>query len=549
MSERIGRFVFAGIALALATVFAADAPANGGVNETDLSTLGPLTVAEASDYEATASHDEVLTFLDQLLATGAPVQIESLGKSTEGRDLAVAILADPPVQSPPSPADRDRLVIFVQANIHAGEVEGKEAVLMLLRDIGLRKQFPEILENCILLVIPNYNPDGNDKFDDTKRNRPSQTSPKLVGKRRNAQNLDLNRDYMKARSTEFPHVARNIFNTWDPDLFMDLHTTNGSYHGYTLTYAPPLHPGGAREPLELTRDRLLPDVRKAMRDEHGYETFDYGNFNSQKKPTRWATYDYRARMGWLYAGVRGRIGILSEAYAYAAYQNRVDATYCFVQEICSWAANHKDEILAMHRKVDSDTMAWGRNPETAPEIAIRAKLVQRAEDEYMLIEESGDPAEGARRGKRTGLIYSKKLEVFDRFEPTETVKYPAGYVIPPAMTEALEMLELHGVRADKIEAAMSVDAEHFVPTSVKTANLRFSGGLQTRVTVERKPAKVEIPAGHYYVPTAQRQGRLAVHLLEPDAADSLVTWDRTGFTATEGTPLPYLRVMSPPKRP
>lgn len=511
--------------------------------EAELATLGPLTVAERSNYTETASHEAVLGFLDELRAAGAPVQIESIGKTTEGRDLVVAVLADPPVASPPSPQQRDRLVVCVQGNIHAGEVEGKEAALMLLRDIGLRRQFPEILENCILVVIPNYNPDGNDKFDHTSKNRPSQKTPHRVGKRHNAQGLDLNRDYMKARSTEFPHVARRVFNTWDPDIFMDLHTTNGSYHGYTLTFGPPLHPGGARGPLELTRDRLLPDVKRAMRTEHGYEIFDYGNFDSQSNPTRWATYDYRGRMGWLYAGLRGRIGILSEAYAYAPFQNRVDVTYWFVQEILEWASARKDEILAMHRQVDADTLAWGTNPATAPEIALRARLVRRATDEDMLIEQTEPPAEGTRRRKRSGLLYSKRLAIYDRFEPTDTVRFPAGYLLPPNMTEALEMLDLHGIRATRLNAPWSGAAEAFVPTEIKTVNQRFSGGKQTTLTVERKSTQTEAPAGWYWVPTAQRQGRLAVHLLEPDAADSFFTWQRAGIEATVGTALPYVRVF------
>ncbi len=508
--------------------------------------LAPLTVAESSDYTATSSHEQVLGFLDELVALGAPIRIETLGESTDGKPLVAAILADPPVDSPPDPDERDRLVVCIQGNIHAGEVEGKEAALMLLRDIGIGGKYPAILESCILVVIPNYNPDGNDAFDETAKNRPSQSTPHRVGRRHNSQGLDLNRDYMKARSTEFPLVARHVFNTWDPDIFMDLHTTNGSYHGYTLTYGPPLHPGGAKGPLVLTRDHLLPAVKKAMSDEHGYAIFDYGNFDDQSNPTKWATYDYRGRMGWLYAGLRGRIGILSEAYAYAHFRNRVDVTYWFVQEILEWAAAHRDEILTIHRAEDAAVMAWGKDPSKAPEIAIRAELVRRPTDEMMIVEETEPPAEGQRwPRKRTGLVYGKEVEVWDRFEPTLTVRFPAGYYLPPTMTEAREMLALHGIRTVKLTQPWKGEVETFTPTRVETANRRFSGGLQTSLDVTRETATVEVPAGWYWVPTAQRQGRLAVHLLEPDAADSFFVWHRAGVTPEVGKALPYYRSFTP----
>lgn len=534
-------FVVMGLALTATDVRCENVRGETGAD----AVVAPLTVAESSDYTATSSHEQVLGFLDELLALGAPMRVETLGETTDGKPLVAAILADPPVEAPPAPETRDRLVVCIQGNIHAGEVEGKEAALMLLRDIGVRGQSPEILENCILVVIPNYNPDGNDAFDETAKNRPSQSTPHRVGKRHNAQGLDLNRDYMKARSTEFPLVARHVFNTWDPDIFIDLHTTNGSYHGYTLTYGPPLHPGGGKGPLVLTRDHLLPAVKKAMQDEHGYAIFDYGNFDNQSNPTQWRTYDYRGRMGWLYAGLRGRIGILSEAYAYAHFRNRVDVTYWFVQEILEWAAARRSEILAIHRAEDAAVLAWGKDPSKAPEIAIRAELVQRATDEMVIVEETEPPAEGEWRRKRTGLVYGKQVEVWDRFEPTLTVRFPAGYYLPPTMTEALEMLALHGIRTEQIKRAWKGEVETFTPTRVETANRRFSGGLQTSLDVTRDTATVEVPAGWYWVPTAQRQGRLAVHLLEPDAADSFFVWHRAGMTPEVGKALPYYRTFQP----
>jgi len=174
---------------------------------------------------------------------------------------------------------------------------------------------------------------------------------------------------MKARSPEFRAVLTRILRPWDPEVFLDLHTTNGSYHAYPLLYAPHLHPGGPPGPLVFARETFLPSVRRAMRTRHGLEVFDYGNFDSQANPTRWATYDYKARMCWNYIGLRGRIGILSEAFAYAPFRNRVEATYHFVEEVLRFTSEHARVIREIRSATDRQIVEWGRT--VKPEIPYR----------------------------------------------------------------------------------------------------------------------------------------------------------------------------------
>ena len=264
-----------------------------------------------------------------------------------------------------------------------------------------------------------------------------------------------------------------------------------------------------------------------------------------RSPTRWSTYDYRARLGWIYAGVRGRIGILSEAYSYAPYQTRVDATYWFMHEILRYAAANAEAILAMHREHDRTVLDWARNPDRAPEVAIRASLAKRETPERMLIETSSPPPKGKRRRVREGLIYAKELDVWDRFEPEVTVKFPAGYLLPASMTEAIEMLELHGISVRPVTRPFEARGERFTVTKADTVNRRFSGGLQTDIEVTRRADRVRGTTDHVFVPTAQRQGLLAFHLLEPDAGDSLIVWQRAGIEVKAGEELPWVRVLDP----
>ena len=232
----------------------------------------------------------------------------------------------------------------VQANIHAGEVEGKEAAQMLLRDLTLGALRP-LLDSVVLIVVPIYNSDGNDHWAAGEVNRPGQNGPATVGMRANGQGLDLNRDYVKSEAPE-TRGTEALLAAWDPDVFIDLHTTNGSYHGYLLTWSPGLNPNSPAA-NDWVRDRILPEVRARMRVRHHQETFPYGNFRDQTPDSLklgWETYDPRPRFGTNWNGLRGRVSILSEAYSNADLHTRIDVTCNFVREILSLVVERRAEL-------------------------------------------------------------------------------------------------------------------------------------------------------------------------------------------------------------
>jgi hypothetical protein len=238
----------------------------------------------------------------------------------------------------------------VQANIHAGEVEGKEALQALLRDWSFCKR-PNVLDSLVVIVVPIYNTVGNDKLAPQARNRGAQLGPEMIGERPNGAGLDLNRDYIKAEAPE-TQGSLAAFNAWSPDLFMDLHTTNGSYHGYALTYSPSLHPAAPLAPY--TADTLLVEITKRMKARHAFEIFPYGNFGTgggresitASDKSGWWTYEHTPRYGSNYYGTRGGISILSEAYSHDPLSRRVASTRAFVQEILSYVAENRAGIRA-----------------------------------------------------------------------------------------------------------------------------------------------------------------------------------------------------------
>ncbi|MDQ3011373.1 MAG: hypothetical protein M3X11_11800, partial [Acidobacteriota bacterium] len=243
----------------------------------------PKSRAELTNYEETSRYEDVMQFIAALQKQTDKLRVESFGKSGEGRDLPLMIFADPPISQPRQARDSGKPIVFIQANIHAGEVEGKEAMLHLSRRIA-NGDLRMLLSKLIILVAPIYNADGNENF--SLANRTAQNGPiGGVGTRENGKGMDLNRDYMKLETPE-ANALINLFNRWDPHLTVDLHTTNGSYHGYHLTYAPTLNPNADARLIAFERGKMLPAITRTLLKTHKFRTYHYGNFATKERMNR-----------------------------------------------------------------------------------------------------------------------------------------------------------------------------------------------------------------------------------------------------------------------
>ncbi|MEO8576032.1 MAG: M14 family metallopeptidase, partial [Gemmatimonadales bacterium] len=316
-------------ALAASIVGSVACATGSGVTTNSAASTGPRTRAERTGYLETSRYSDVIAFLDSL--KGRPeLSFGVIGKTNEGRDIPYVVASRPRVSTPDEARRLGRPIIYIQGNIHAGEVEGKEALQAVLRDLTSSTR-PNALDSVVLIAVPIYNADGNERFASQEVNRGSQNGPEMVGVRANAQNLDLNRDYVKVEAPE-TRASLDMFNKWNPDVFVDLHTTDGSYHGYALTYAPSLNPAA---PLAVyARDSIITELRKRMQSRRGFATFDYGDFISDDTLSQgWVTFDSRPRFGTNYYGLRGKISILSEAFSHDSFERRVKSTEAFVHEI------------------------------------------------------------------------------------------------------------------------------------------------------------------------------------------------------------------------
>lgn len=501
---------------------------------------GPLaaqtTRAERSGFRETSTYSDVMAFLDSLSRSTGDIRLATLATSPEGRPVPYVIAGRPLPASPGQAHRGGKPIVWLQANIHAGEVEGKEAAQMLLRDMT-RGALRPLLDSIVLLVVPIYNTDGNEALAPGEQNRPGQNGPAVVGRNTNGQGLNLNRDYVKLEAPE-TRGALLLLNAWDPDLFMDLHTTNGSYHGYVLTYARGLNPNSSPAG-DLLRDRLLPAVRERMRKRHRQETFSYGNFRNQDPDSLtlgWETFDARPRFGTNWMGLRGRLSVLGEGYSNADFSTRVKATYNFVREVLSAVAEQgaaiKSSIVASdQRRLDS--------------IAVRSVLAPPTQQDVIaeITQPAGEGAGGFARRTRTGVYRSIRMPVFDRFAPARKEAVPFAYLIPPRWHEVGDLLRRQGVPVDRLTRSARVSAESFTVDTIVVGPL-FEGHrtVQAEGSWSSRPADTTVTGGWLVVRTGQPLGPLGAYLLEPASEDGVVTWNLLDRELQSGVAYPILRV-------
>lgn len=501
------------------------------------------TVPERTAFARTSTHAEVLAFLDSLATRGAGVTVGQLGTSTQGRRIPYVIAARPMVATPAEARRSGKPVLYIQANIHAGEVEGKEAVQALLRELTLGSLRP-LLDSVIVLAVPIYNTDGNEALGPTDRNRPGQNGPGVVGLRPNGQGYDLNRDYVKQEAPE-TRASLAFITEWDPDLFMDLHTTNGSYHGYALTWSPGLN-ANVTTANTWVQDRALSEIRQRTRARHALETFAYGNFRNQDPDSLllgWVTYESGPRFGTNLMGM-SRLSILSEAYSNDTFERRIAATFAFVVETIRYMAARWDDA----RRVLATTIS--SRPDS---VVIRSTFALPRSDTVVaeITRAAGEGAGPFARRVRTGEMRRIVMPVVDRFMATRREAIPVAYALDPQWTDVVERLRRQGIVVEQLQQPWSGRSERFTVDSTVSSPRAFEGHRMMRVEgAWAAGSRDSLPIGTFLVPTGQRLGMVAAFLLEPASEDGYTTWnffDRA-LRARAAHPVRRLAVIPPVPR-
>ncbi|MFA6046356.1 MAG: M14 family metallopeptidase [Phycisphaerales bacterium] len=523
------------------------APAQPRDTASDAAAPGLRTVAEKTDYHATAKHADVVALLDAI-AKQYPDKTRraTMGQTEEGRDIPMLIVADPPVASAAeagaAKAKDHRIVVLAIADIHAGEVCGKEALPMLARDMlaePAKLGTPELLKNLIFVIVPIYNADGNERF--SKDNRPGQVGPDEMGIRENSKGLDLNRDFIKVESKEAKALV-GTFVEWDPEVFIDCHTTDGSYHRFLITYAGPKNPAGDAKLIDWTRDEFFPHVNKALKAKHGVDSFWYGSFeggfaDAPRGHTRWETFPAEGRYGTTYFGMRNRVSALSEAYAYAPFKDRVLGTYDFVLELLRESAADSKLIWTMCRQADVRAAASGM--QGTDDLVIRSEAKPWPDDVTILGYTEPMVDGHVQRGEPTEY----RVKLWDKFEPTLSVKRAFAYAMPPECEKIAAKLREHGIKVLRATSPVEAKTETYTIDKAQPASREYQGHVLVHVDATATPGTSTIEKGWYIVPMDQPLGSLAGYLLEPACEDGLATWNYFDAWLNVGGKFPVQRVM------
>jgi len=481
----------------------------------------PILPAETSNFTRTATYAEVMNVVDYVALVMDNAYVDTMGYTMDGKILPLVILSDEKVTSPEEADALGRPLIFVMANIHAGEVEGKDAMMKLLLEFsdGMHK---DLLSQITIMIAPIYNADGNDDF--ARTNRITQNGPDSVGVRPNRQGYDLNRDYMKLESPEAKALISRAFSHWDPLLFMDLHTTNGSHHGYHLTYSTPLNPNTHPQIVSFQDKVMMPAIKEAM-VANDWRIFEYGNFVRNEPDSGWATFSPQPRYGTNYYGLRNRLTLLSESYSYVDFKNRIASTYDFVLATLQFCAEQSYQLTELEKQLDSAYVDYGTAEidslgtaftfgEPIIETFITGSVDTLYHDDidrmtYRMLPETGE----------------RSIRNYRSFVPTVYEKVPYAYYIDNrngAMDTVLQKLVAHKIPTEFV--SLEGDSlELYVPTTVTKSARPFQNRFINTVSGSWVKAD-SVTADLIMIRTDNKLRNLIFYLLEPTMDDGLVAW-------------------------
>lgn len=487
-----------------------------------------ILTPEKSQFQKTSTYKDVVHFLDEIKKKSDKVFVFSMGKSLEGKEIPVAVLANPMIKTPEEAKASGKAVIYIQGNIHAGEVEGKEAVMMLMRDILLGDK-KYLLDNLIILFVPIYNTDANDKM--AKGLRPSQEdSPLETGERESSQGYDLNRDGVKMDALETRALFEKVIVPWDPQIFVDLHTTNGTWHAYSLTWAPSYHSAGEYEPFEYSYYKMLPSITSAVHEKYDLKFGVYGDYELSEgwPPKNFYTYNHQPRYLVNQFGFRNRMAILSEAFAHNRFYERINSTYYFMTEILEFANKNSKEIMDINKNAEEAAIQNVITNAGKIKKGVQFKMVplNKLNDfityDFLAVLDTNGKQKYYRTGK---IVKYDNIDYHAKFEPTKESTLPRGYIIPAEFKEVVENLKRHGVKVETLQKNQSFTGESFEIDSLVNAKATFQKHSSAKLYGEFKPETKKYKKGDYRVDMAQPLTNLIFYMLEPQSDDGLAHWN------------------------
>ena len=494
------------------------------------------TPSEISDYRTTPRYDETMAYVRRI-AAAAPKQVKvtSFGRTDEGRDLVAVIVSRDGVFDPAALHKANRPIVLIQNAIHAGEMDGKDSCLALLREMVITKTQAKLLDRAVVVILPIYNADGHERFG--PYNRINQNGPEEMGWRTQALNLNLNRDYMKADAPETRALLK-LFQAWLPDFFVDDHVTDGADYQYDTTYAIDYGPDVNPALAKWVREQLKPYIEKSVSDT-GHVIGEYVGVG-EANPGRGLTVGQdtpRFSTGLMI--LENRPGFLVEMHMLKDYKTRVTGNYELLRALLEVINRDADALVAMNREADASTIRAGQQYDAAAQFPLRVQATEASVPFHFLgykrVVELSEVS-GVPWTRFTHEPENIDIPLHNQLKPTVAVAPPRAYIVPAQWAEVIQVLSAHGLEMKRTTASWSAEVETYRCTA-KWAERPFEGrhvlasGSEfapasgaPALACERVREKMTFPAGSAVVPMDQRAAKVAIHWLEPQSPDSAVAW-------------------------
>ena len=482
-----------------------------------------LTPAERMDYQATPSYDETIAFLRRLEGRLPEMKLEFYGTSAAGRPLPLVILSAEQAFTPEAAQALSKPVVMIQNGIHAGEIDGKDATLLLLRDIALGGR-RDLLAATTLLILPIYNVDGHERV--SPWNRPNQDGPILgMGFRTTADGHDLNRDYLKLVTPEARQLVE-LTRLWQPHLFVDTHVTDGVDLDWVITWAIPEAPLLAA-PLDRWLQQNFPPVLAAV-EAAGHRQGPYVSLIDSLDPAQgFETLVYEPRYSTGYFPLRNRPVVLFETHSHKPYRARVLATRDFLAALVIQAGRAGTALRSAIAEAAFAVVQQGL-ANAAPS-AIAVTYARGGPEPYRVpfYDWTRSPSlvsGGETLHYRRGVVKELEVPWFHRLVVARTLPRPRGYLVLPGWPAIERRLADHGLRFERLPQELELSVETARLAQPAPAGASYQGETQLAATVTRASERRIVPAGSLWVPADQPEFAVAVQLLEPEAPDSVLSW-------------------------
>ncbi len=480
------------------------------------------TYFEKSNYLETPRYDETIEFCKKLADNSSLIHYTKFGISPQGRDLPLLIADKDGDFDVNTIRSKGNLILLIQACIHPGESEGKDAGLMLFRDFVSDSKNKKLLDSVSILFIPIFNTDGHERFG--KYNRINQNGPVEMGWRTTAHNYNLNRDYLKADAPEMQDWLI-FFNHWLPDFFIDCHTTDGADYQYTITYDLNLY-GNLASPLSnWINKNYLPEIEDKMKKD-GYLIFPYVMFKNWHDPRS-------GLMSWIaepklsegYSCIQNRPALLIETHMLKDYKTRVYSTYSMIYHTLSLLNKNCSNLKNNITKANNIYLNPDNTNATYP-------VLYKTAETFDTIEFKGVKYNVVKSDLTGGNWYQYKkgedtvfqLRFYNKQIPDKTISIPRAYIIPAEWKEVIARIKLHGIKCYNLKTDTSMYVHSYRFKDIEFDHKPYEGRMRVKCNADSVYEIRKFSNNSVVIPTQQRAAQLIFHILEPDAPDSYVRW-------------------------